>query len=53
MGYVEFAYAKQNKMANVLLINQAHKAIAPSAASFPGGRIQWRLGPMPRATIWS
>ena len=34
IGYVEFAYAKQNKMANVLLINQAHKAIAPSAASF-------------------
>jgi phosphate transport system substrate-binding protein len=34
IGYVEFAYAKQNKMANVLLINQAHKAVAPSAASF-------------------
>jgi phosphate transport system substrate-binding protein len=34
IGYVEFAYAKQNKMANVLLINQAHRAVAPSAASF-------------------
>jgi phosphate transport system substrate-binding protein len=34
IGYVEFAYAKQNKMANVLLINQAHHPIAPSAASF-------------------
>jgi phosphate transport system substrate-binding protein len=34
VGYVEFAYAKQNKMANVLLINQAHKAVAPSAAAF-------------------
>jgi len=34
VGYVEYAYAKQNKMANVLLINQAHKAVAPSAASF-------------------
>jgi phosphate transport system substrate-binding protein len=34
IGYVEFAYAKQNKMASVLLINQAHKAVAPSAASF-------------------
>ena len=34
IGYVEFAYAKQNKMANVLLINQAHHAVAPSAASF-------------------
>jgi phosphate transport system substrate-binding protein len=34
IGYVEFAYAKQNKMANVLLINQAHHAVAPSAAAF-------------------
>jgi phosphate transport system substrate-binding protein len=34
VGYVEFAYAKQNKMANVLLINQSHHPIAPSAASF-------------------
>jgi phosphate transport system substrate-binding protein len=34
IGYVEFAYAKQNKMANVLLINQSHHPIAPSAASF-------------------
>ena len=34
IGYVEFAYAKQNKMANVLLINQAHQAVSPSAASF-------------------
>jgi phosphate transport system substrate-binding protein len=34
IGYVEYAYAKQNKMANVLLINQAHRAVAPSAASF-------------------
>jgi phosphate transport system substrate-binding protein len=34
IGYVEFAYAKQNKMANILLINQAHHAVAPSAASF-------------------
>jgi phosphate transport system substrate-binding protein len=34
IGYVEFAYAKQNKMANVLLLNQAHHAVAPNAASF-------------------
>jgi phosphate transport system substrate-binding protein len=34
VGYVEFAFAKQNKMANVLLINQAHRPVAPSAASF-------------------
>jgi phosphate transport system substrate-binding protein len=34
VGYVEFAYAKQNKMANVLLINQSHHPVAPNAASF-------------------
>ena len=34
IGYVEYAYAKQNKMASVLLINQAHKAVEPSAVSF-------------------
>ena len=34
IGYVEYAYAKQNKMANVLLINQSHHAVAPSAATF-------------------
>jgi len=34
VGYVEFAFAKQNKMANVLLINQSHHPVAPSAASF-------------------
>jgi phosphate transport system substrate-binding protein len=34
IGYVEYAYAKQNKMANVLLINQSHHPVAPNAASF-------------------
>jgi phosphate transport system substrate-binding protein len=34
IGYVEFAYAKQNKMAYALLVNQAGKAVAPSADSF-------------------
>jgi len=34
IGYVEYAYAKQNKMAYALMINKAGKAVAPSAESF-------------------
>jgi phosphate transport system substrate-binding protein len=31
IGYVEYAYAKQNKMAYTLLTNKAGKAVAPNA----------------------
>ncbi len=34
IGYVEYAYAKQNKMAYTLLINRAGKSVAPSAETF-------------------
>jgi phosphate transport system substrate-binding protein len=34
IGYVEFAYAKQNKMAYALLTNKAGATVAPSAESF-------------------
>src|SRR5271166_1080727 len=34
IGYVEYAYAKQNKMAFSLLTNKAGTAVAPSAESF-------------------
>jgi phosphate transport system substrate-binding protein len=34
IGYVEYAYAKQNKMAYTLLTNKAGKTVAPSAESF-------------------
>jgi phosphate transport system substrate-binding protein len=34
IGYVEYAYAKQNNMAYALMINKAAKAVAPSAESF-------------------
>src|SRR5579863_3025475 len=34
IGYVEYAYAKQTKMAYCDLINSAGKAVAPSAESF-------------------
>jgi phosphate transport system substrate-binding protein len=34
IGYVEYAYAKQNKMASVNMINKEGKNISPSQASF-------------------
>jgi phosphate transport system substrate-binding protein len=34
IGYVEYAYAKQNSMAYVLLINKGGKAVSPSAETF-------------------
>jgi phosphate transport system substrate-binding protein len=34
IGYVEYAYAKQNKMAYTLLTNKAGAAVAPNAESF-------------------
>jgi phosphate transport system substrate-binding protein len=34
VGYVEYAYAKQNKMAYASLTNKAGKTVAPSAESF-------------------
>ena len=34
IGYVEYAYAKQNKMAYVQLTNKAGTAVSPSAESF-------------------
>jgi phosphate transport system substrate-binding protein len=34
IGYVEYAYAKQNKMAYALLVNKAGKVVTPNAESF-------------------
>src|SRR5471032_1950241 len=34
IGYVEYAYAKQNKMAYAILTNKAGAAVAPNAESF-------------------
>src|ERR1700760_294319 len=36
IGYVEYAYAKQNKMSYALLTNKAGKVVAPSAETFQG-----------------
>ncbi len=34
IGYVEYAYAKQNKMSSVAMINQDGKTVQPSASAF-------------------
>src|SRR4051812_27601320 len=34
IGYVEYAYAKQNRMTSVNMINKDGKSVAPSAAAF-------------------
>ncbi len=44
IGYVEYAYAKQNKMTFLDLINKDGKSVAPDAESFQGRRGQCRLG---------
>ncbi len=43
IGYVEYAYAKQNKMAFALLTNKAGAAVAPNAESFQAaaGNADW------------
>ncbi|VEG12738.1 phosphate ABC transporter substrate-binding protein PstS [Moraxella cuniculi] len=42
IGYVEYAYAKQNNMAHVALKNAAGKFVQPSAESFAAaGNIDW------------
>jgi phosphate transport system substrate-binding protein len=43
IGYVEYAYAKQNKMAFTLLTNKAGAAVAPNAESFQAaaGNADW------------
>ncbi|HKE43029.1 MAG TPA: phosphate ABC transporter substrate-binding protein PstS [Steroidobacteraceae bacterium] len=34
IGYVEYAYAKQNRMANALMVNKDGKTVAPDAKAF-------------------
>jgi phosphate transport system substrate-binding protein len=43
IGYVEYAYAKQNKMAYTLLTNKAGHSVAPNAESFQAaaGNADW------------
>ena len=62
IGYVEYAYAKQNKLNNTKLVNREGKAIAPTAESFmaAAGNADWEGTPgfgvvltnEPGATSW-
>jgi phosphate transport system substrate-binding protein len=47
IGYVEYAYAKQNKMAHANMMNQAGKNVAPTAAAFEAaaGSADWKSAP--------
>ena len=44
IGYVEYAYAKQNKLTNTKLINKDGKSVAPTAEVVQGRGRQRRLG---------
>ncbi|MEJ1960276.1 MAG: phosphate ABC transporter substrate-binding protein PstS [Gammaproteobacteria bacterium] len=47
IGYVEYAYAKQNKMATALMVNKAGKAVAPKAEAFQtaAANADWKNAP--------
>jgi len=47
IGYVEYAYAKQNKMAHVLVKNKEGEFSAPSAKSFQAAAagVDWKAAP--------
>jgi phosphate transport system substrate-binding protein len=47
IGYVEYAYALQNKLVNTKLVNQAGKALSPSAAVFQAAaaNANWNKAP--------
>jgi phosphate transport system substrate-binding protein len=47
IGYVEYAYAKQNELAYTTLMNKAGKAVAPTIASFAAaaGNANWEASP--------
>ena len=62
IGYVEYAYAKQNKLAYAKMVNKDGKVVAPSSDSFQaaGANADWNSQPgygvilanQPGATTW-
>ena len=50
IGYVEYAYAKQNKLTHTKMINKDGKAVAPTCGDVPGRGRQRRLEVAARAT---
>ena len=53
VGYVEFAYAKQNKLTYTGLINKEGKKVEPTMEGFPGRRCERGLGQCDLASIRS
>ena len=47
IGYVEYAYAKQNKLTYTKMVNKDGKTVAPTTRDLPGRRRQRRLGHAP------
>ncbi len=47
IGYVEYAYAKQNKMTSTQMVNKAGKAVAPMAQAFQAAasNADWKSAP--------
>lgn len=47
IGYVEFAYAKQNKLTHTNMVNKAGKTVSPSSASFQAAaaNADWKSQP--------
>jgi phosphate transport system substrate-binding protein len=47
IGYVEYAYAKQNKLTYAKMINKAGKTVAPTSESFQAGaaNAEWKSQP--------
>lgn len=47
IGYVEYAYAKQNKLTHTKMVNKAGKAVAPTAESFQAAaaNADWKSQP--------
>src|SRR3954471_11469728 len=47
VGYVEYAYAKQNKLTHTQMINKDGKAVAPTAETFPAAaaNANWKSQP--------
>ena len=48
IGYVEYAYAKQNKLTYTKLTNKDGKAVSPTIGSLHGGGEQCELAERPR-----
>ena len=53
IGYVEFAYAEQNKLTYANMANKAGKVRRPDHGRLPGRGRQRRLGELPRASTTS